>query len=284
MALPDRDPRASLPRRAGDQPGRRDRGVDLVDLLPDRARSTRPGRASPTAGRWRTRRFHVLDDALEPCPDWVPGRALHRRHRAGARLLARRGDARRRASSRIRATGERLYRTGDLGRCLPDGNIEFLGREDFQVKIQGYRIELGEIEAALARAPRREGRVVAAVRTDRDRRRLVGYVVPNEGRSTGTGELRRFLSAKPAGLHDAGHVRHARSDSPDRQRQGGPRGASGPGVRAGSGGRARRRCRRFRRGGGAEPSRGGGPEARGDRSTGQPPEPRRELARHDPDR
>ena len=50
-------------------------------------------------------------------------------------------------------TGERLYRTGDLGRYLPDGSIEFLGREDFQVKIQGHRIELGEIEAALEQHP-----------------------------------------------------------------------------------------------------------------------------------
>src|SRR5260370_761718 len=48
---------------------------------------------------------------------------------------------------------ERLYRTGDLGRYLPDGTIEFLGREDGQVKIRGYRVELGEIEAALVTHP-----------------------------------------------------------------------------------------------------------------------------------
>lgn len=50
-------------------------------------------------------------------------------------------------------TGERLYRASDKGRLLPSGDIEFLGREDTQVKIGGYRIELGEIEKALTALP-----------------------------------------------------------------------------------------------------------------------------------
>jgi len=76
-------------------------------------------------------------------------------------------------------SSDRMYKTGDLGRWLPDGMIEFLGRNDFQVKIRGFRIELGEIESALSQYPEiRETAVIA--REEGASKRLIAYYTSRE--------------------------------------------------------------------------------------------------------
>ena len=89
-----------------------------------------------------------------------------------------------------RQPGARLYRTGDRARYLRDGQIEFLGRNDGQVKVRGHRIELGEMEAALARHPS-VGACVAVAREEAGgHTRLVAYVVTAEGGEGATGATR----------------------------------------------------------------------------------------------
>ncbi|MFI5984709.1 amino acid adenylation domain-containing protein [Streptomyces sp. NPDC051555] len=124
----------------------------------------------------RNQRFHVLDEALRPRPTWATG-DLYIAGRGLARGYLGDEAKTRAAFLRHPVTGERLYRTGDLGRLLPDGDIEFLGRADFQVKIQGHRIELGEVEAALLRRPDVRAAAVVAEGERGGPRRLVGYAV-----------------------------------------------------------------------------------------------------------
>ncbi len=89
--------------------------------------------------------------------------------------------------------GGRLYKTGDLVRYRPDGNIEFLGRIDHQVKVRGFRIELGEIEARLGQHPALRESVVVAREDVPGDRRLVAYVVSAKEDAPTVGELRNFL-------------------------------------------------------------------------------------------
>ena len=95
--------------------------------------------------------------------------------------------------------GGRLYCSGDLGRWLPDGAIEYLGRNDNQVKIRGFRVELGEIEAQLSRHERVRDSVVVAREDVLGQRRLVAYVIPQgiEGTELTVvlDELRSYLKA-----------------------------------------------------------------------------------------
>ncbi|NOK59266.1 MAG: hypothetical protein GFH27_549283n274 [Chloroflexi bacterium AL-W] len=137
--------------------------------------------------------FHVLDHQLESRPTWVPGDLY-----IGGIGLAKGYwcDDEKTASSFIThpRTGARLYRTGDMGRYLPAGDIEFLGRQDFQVKVQGYRIELGEIESVLSQHPAIQSSVVTALGERHGNKRLVGYVVAQE--QVDIDDMRAFLKDK----------------------------------------------------------------------------------------
>ncbi len=89
--------------------------------------------------------------------------------------------------------GARLYRTGDLVRYLPDGNVEFLGRIDHQVKVRGHRIELGEIEAALKEHTAVQDAVILLREDHPGEQRLVAYFLPNSEAIPSTAELRAHL-------------------------------------------------------------------------------------------
>jgi amino acid adenylation domain-containing protein len=114
---------------------------------------------------------HITDDALRAVPAGVPGELC-----IGGAGLASGYLGRPELTAQRFVTGpagERVYRTGDLARYRPDGELEFLGRVDGQVKLRGHRIELGEIEARLLAHPA-VGRAAVAVRDER----LVAYLVP----------------------------------------------------------------------------------------------------------
>jgi len=144
-------------------------------------------------------RFYVLDAYLNPVPIGVPGELY-----IGGSGLARGYLNRPELTSEKFVTNpfsrepekKRLYRTGDLVRYLPDGNIEFLGRIDYQVKVRGFRIELGEIEAALTEHPA----VTECVVIDREDRPgdkyLTAYLVPDQENGPSASELHRFVKEK----------------------------------------------------------------------------------------
>jgi amino acid adenylation domain-containing protein/non-ribosomal peptide synthase protein (TIGR01720 family) len=91
---------------------------------------------------------------------------------------------------------ERIYKTGDRVRYLPDGNIEFLGRFDFQVKIRGLRIELGEIETAIGSHPSIAGNIVLVREDTPGEKRLISYYVTKNSLQVDINELKAFLKQK----------------------------------------------------------------------------------------
>lgn len=139
--------------------------------------------------------LYVLDSNARPLPVGVPGE-LHIAGMGLARGYLNRPDLT--AEKFIPnpfspEEGARLYKSGDLVRFLPDGNIEFLGRIDHQVKVRGFRIELGEIESVLDDHPDIRD-VVAVVREDKPGdKRIVAYLISNGEAELTVGELRTYL-------------------------------------------------------------------------------------------
>ena len=140
---------------------------------------------------------YILDEHLRTVPIGVPGELY-----TGGDGLARgyweqdELTAEKFVADPFRDDAEaRLYRTGDVCRWLKEGTIEFMGRRDNQVKIRGFRVELGEVEMALNAHPS-VSQSVAMVRQDElSEKRLVAYVVANEGDADG-GNLRTYLAGK----------------------------------------------------------------------------------------
>lgn len=138
----------------------------------------------PTIGRpIANTRLYILDKAMQPVPPGLPGE-IYLAGQGLARGYLGRPDltAERFVPSPFPGV-DRLYRTGDRARFRDDGNVEFLGRFDHQVKLRGFRIELGEIEAGLRAFPEVSQCVVIVDEGRAGQRRLVGYVAHPGGQS-----------------------------------------------------------------------------------------------------
>jgi len=142
--------------------------------------------------------LYILDESLQAVAVGVSGEMyiageglgrgyLHQAEQTAARFVP---------NPYSRRGGERMYRTGDVCRYQADGEIEYLGRLDQQVKVRGYRIELGEIEEALLRHAQVREAVVVAREDQAGGKRLVGYVVGEETGRAEARELREYLKGK----------------------------------------------------------------------------------------
>jgi amino acid adenylation domain-containing protein len=142
--------------------------------------------------------IYILDPHLQPVPIGVPGEL----HIGGAGLAQGYLNRPELTAEKFIPNpfsdepGSRLYKTGDLARYLPDGNIEYIGRLDNQVKLRGFRIELGEIETVLSQHPDVLQTVVIAREDHPSDKRLVAYVVPTQEQALSINELRCFLKEK----------------------------------------------------------------------------------------
>ncbi|MGD2115286.1 MAG: amino acid adenylation domain-containing protein, partial [Acidobacteriota bacterium] len=168
--------------------------VVTAHALPERTGSWSP---LPPIGRpIDGARILLAGDRLQPVPIGVPGELL-----IGGVCVARGYEGRPALTAErfvpdpfSRRPGARLYRTGDLARHAAEGTIEYLGRNDAQVKVRGYRVEPGEVETVLAGHPDLQDAVVVGRRDPAGTLRLVAYALPADGPLAGFDPLREHLA------------------------------------------------------------------------------------------
>jgi thioesterase domain-containing protein/acyl carrier protein len=150
---------------------------------------TEADEASVPMGRpvWNTRAY-VLDTRLHPVAPGVTGELYLAGTQITRGYMSRPGLTAERFVPDPYGGGRRMYRTGDLVRWRRNGELEYLGRTDFQVKLRGLRIELGEIETVLAEH-HSVARAIAVVRSTDAVDRLIGYIVPAAGETVDTAEV-----------------------------------------------------------------------------------------------
>jgi thioesterase domain-containing protein len=171
---------------------------DLTCAIP----SAQPSQDAPIGRAIRNAQTYILDPYLQPVPVGVAGElhiggaGLARGYLHHPELTAKSFIA----NPFSKDPDARLYKSGDLARFLPDGQIEFCGRVDHQVKIHGFRIELGDIESAILAHPWIQDVIVVAREDRPGDKRLVAYGIPSsEGapyQATLSEELRAFLRNK----------------------------------------------------------------------------------------
>jgi amino acid adenylation domain-containing protein len=160
----------------------------------DRPEPTQVPIGRPIPNTWA----YILNSHLQPMPPGAPGELYLGGVGLARGYLNRPGLTAERFRPNPFASQppgqDRLYRTGDLARWRPDGNLEYLGRHDRQVKSRGFRIEPGEIEAALVAHPAIREAVVTVLEVSAGA--LTGYLVAQSGSAPGIAELRRFLAER----------------------------------------------------------------------------------------
>jgi len=179
-------------------------GYGVAEATIDSCRYERNGAAElpkdgivPIGRPFHNTRLYILDRNLQPVPVGIPGElfiagdGLARGYLNNAELTSQRFLV-----DEFSSEGGRMYKTGDLAKYLPDGNIEFLGRTDHQIKIRGFRVELGEIEVVLGQHEAVEQAVVIAQKQPNGENQLIAYVVLKAQHTADKNNLRKFLKER----------------------------------------------------------------------------------------